>query len=207
MKSISALEQQLTAVQQAIADILLGSPEPIKEFDLIQQLQQPPYQLLSKQALRGELQLFRTHFLIFHCLYQLQALWRNEQSFELHIEPLAIRLRPYQSGSSWLTQSDPLQSYYSDWANIAETTTEDVNALINSFWQSFTGAVVTSDDIAPALVVLELEQLPVSTAALRNQYRRLVHIHHPDKGGEITQMQRIQNAYQLVKSYLGSAGK
>ncbi len=207
MKSTPALEQQLWAVQQAIADILLGSPEPVKEFDLIQQLQQPPYQLLSKHALRGELQLFRTHFLVFHCLYRLQAFWRTEQAFELHIDPLAITRKAYQPDSPGLAKTDPLQSYYSDWANMAETTTEDVNALLNSFWQGFTGVAVVADELEPALTTLELEQLPASTVALRSQYRRLVHIHHPDKGGEITQMQRIQNAYQLVKNYLASAGK
>lgn len=207
MNTVSALKQQLTAVQQAIADILLGSPGPVKEFDLIQQLQQSPYELLSKHALRGELQLFRTHFLVFHCLYKLQALWRTEQSFELYISPLAIKLSPYQPGPFWLAKTDPLQSYYSDWANMNDTSAADVSALLNNFWQGFTGTAVAANEVAPALVVLELEQLPTSTAALRNQYRRLVHIHHPDKGGELKRMQNIQQAYLLLKNYLASCGR
>src|SRR5690554_3643246 len=207
MNTQAALAQQLGSLQNAIADILLSSPEPIKEFDLIQQLQQPPYQLLSTNALRGELQLFRTHFLIFHCLYRLQDLWRSEQSFELAIDPLQIKLHSYQVVMPGLTKEDPLKSYYSNWANMINTTEADVDDLLNAFWRGFVGEVVTSEDLTQAFAAMELEQLPATETLLRSHYRRLVHVHHPDKGGEVTRMQIIQHAYQLLKNHLANSGR
>lgn len=189
--------------QQAIADILLSSAQPIKEFDLIQQLQQSPYELLSKEALRGDLQLFRTHFLVFHCLYQLQTLWRTERAFELRIDPLHIELQTYQASPVGLAKEDPLQSYYSHWENMTDTTQDDVERLLNSFWQGFADVrKVSSSDVAKALEELGLDTIPDGLSVLRNHYRRLVHLHHPDKGGDVARMQAVQQAYTVLRNYL-----
>lgn len=198
---------QLDHFQQAIADILLSFPGAMKEYDLIQQLQQPPYKLLSDIALRGDLQLFRTHFLVFHSLYRLQALWRHERAFELHIDPLHIELQKYQPSVAGLSRQDPLQAYYSDWDNMTGTTQADVDALLMSFWQGLGGLTpIASNDVESALQTLELSIVPTSLSVLRNHYRGLVHTHHPDKGGELERMQEIQAAYTVVQNYLKSSG-
>ena len=38
-------------------------------------------------------------------------------------------------------------------------------------------------------------------AAARKTYRRLVKIHHPDKGGTVGRFQKIQAAWEVIKAY------
>lgn len=41
----------------------------------------------------------------------------------------------------------------------------------------------------------------VSASIIKNQYRKMAKIHHPDRGGDIIQMQKINDAYIIAKSY------
>lgn len=187
------------AIQHAIETVLLTHKGQLKEFDLIKRLQSPPFEILSEKAMQGELKLFQTHFLVFHYLYKIREQWRQEKTFDLHIDALAIRVEPYQSGEEGLAVQDELARYYLNWEHWEETTQADVESLLNQFWTGFVKQQVTSEfTIEKALDILGLSEFPSSRSFLKVQYRKLIHQYHPDKGGETEQMQYLQSAYQFL---------
>lgn len=197
-------------LQHAISDIVLGRLTPMTEFELIRTLQQPPYELLSERALQGNLDLFQTHFLVFHCLYRLRQDWQASGLGYLRIEPLAIQLltldeTPSNSDATGysLMQSDPLASYYLDLENLASTGEHDVAQLLDSFWRHLTTPpAVKADQRSQALLVMDFEAMPDNLNQLKRQFRRLLHAHHPDKGGATADVQNLQWAYQVLRQAL-----
>ncbi|RTE87546.1 MULTISPECIES: DNA-J related domain-containing protein [Gammaproteobacteria] len=191
------------AIQTAVETILLAQVGSLKEFELIQKLQSPPYEILSKKALHGELSLFQTHFLVFHCLYKIRQQWRKEQFLDLNIDALDIRLMPYDAGQSGLVVEDKLEKYYLDWDEWEKTTQADVESLLNQFWSGFIEESrppsVSKDD---ALVTLSLEALPSKKSELKDAYRRAIHRTHPDKGGSAEEAQAVQLAYESLLFYV-----
>lgn len=192
---------------EVVGDVLLAQKGPLKEFELIQLLQEPPYSVIDKTALRSELSLFRTHFLVFHALYRLRDQWREEGLFDVHIDALHIQLLPLQASSKDAEQfpdrDDKLRRYYLDWDEFSATTEADVSALLNSFWQGMAGQPLLSEEQREiALERLELTSMPESKAELRRSYLRLVHRYHPDKGGTEQQVNAVIEAYQLLVQQL-----
>lgn len=51
---------------------------------------------------------------------------------------------------------------------------------------------------------LEIMELPVmiSQKELKQRYRELSNIHHPDRGGDEGKMVEINDAYRVLKSYM-----
>lgn len=274
----------------AISDIVMSQVNAISEFELIRMLQRPPYELLSSQALRASLDLFQTHFLVFHCLHRLRIEWQREGVGWLRIEPLAIQLVTERVGDGGrapsanndsgensdsdvnsdpgansdsgvnndtgancdsaaingagansnaaetasaiggdlrhesrvvgrgatgaLQPSDRLASYYLDLENLHATGVQDVERLLDSFWQALGNSGARSN--APesrvgrdserqrreALRVLKLAAMPDEPAQLKRQFRMLLHQYHPDKGGSNTEFRRLQWAYQVVQAVL-----
>ncbi|MDY6883511.1 MAG: DNA-J related domain-containing protein, partial [Pseudomonadota bacterium] len=66
----------------------------ISEYALIELLKKAPYQFFDEDALRDPLILFKTHFVLFHALYQLKRDWRERNEGELDIHALNISLKP-----------------------------------------------------------------------------------------------------------------
>lgn len=215
------LNTGVAPLQEAISDIVLAQMAPLSEFELIKTLQQPPYELLSKQALQGTLDLFQTHFLVFHCLYRLRDEWQHSGLGWLRIEPLAIQLlsldsltgnTPYAEGLN-LVREDPLTDYYLDLSNWTNTSALDVEQLLDSFWQRFTGSTdagssalsltkVTAAQRSEALVVMDLAAMPVNLIQLKRDFRRQLHQCHPDKGGSNQAVLELQRAYQVLRQAL-----
>lgn len=200
------LTQNLIPLKRALSDILLARVEPISEFELIRLLQNPPYELLGEHALRGQLDLFQTHFLVFHCLYVLRHEWGQEGLGRLRIEPLAIALEPVAQAcrdTSEVTKADPLASYYLDLDHLAQTKEQDVASLLGQFWQRFgQRQEVTADQRSQALVVMNLTAMPSCQAQLKRRFRHLIHQRHPDKGGSHEAMQELQWAYKILRQTL-----
>lgn len=201
---------RLAALKHALADILLARVEPITEFALIKQLQQAPYGVFGTTALQGSLNLFQTHFLVFHCLYLLRADWRQLELGYLRIEPLAIGLEPLPSAlaegdkGTKVASHDPLQAYYLDLSQLAATSAEDVDALINNFWCQLDAPVteVSADERSQALLVMQLNAMPANEKQLKREFRQRVHQAHPDKGGSAAAMQQLQWAYHVIHNAL-----
>lgn len=193
------MEEDIEILSAAISE-LLEQQSHWTEHALIERLKQPPYQLFDDAALRDPLSLFQTHFLVFHCLYQLQAAWRQRQWANLSIHALAIDKYPWSAAEAGLTEVDPLTDYYLDLTQLTNTSGDDVEQLLEQFWQQMAkGDNGTQYQLSldRACEVMEIER-PVSAATLKRQYRRLVHRHHPDKGGSVAAMQQVKAAYQRL---------
>ena len=68
----------LTEDIQSITDLIasyLKDGKDISEYDLIRWLQSSDNQTFTDSGLKDSLTLFRTHFLVMHCLYQLRLSW------------------------------------------------------------------------------------------------------------------------------------
>lgn len=146
----------------------------------------------------NELGLFKKNFMMMNALYQLQqSLWQEEQ-LQLNIEPLNVHLAPrapQSTGNSALSSADPMQEYYLDWRHYFETTQEDVEALLNQFWQRCDGG----DKKTRALECLGLG-VEAGVEEIKLRYQQLASQHHPDKGGDTARFIAIREAYEILRS-------
>lgn len=184
----------LEALQQCIFSVIRQQPQGLSEHELIKQLQNPENPFFATDALRDNLTLFRCHFLVFHCLYQLQQ--ELAADFELQISALKILLIPHQQAQELnsLTEHDPLASYYLNLNNLNKTDRDDVEDLLKDFWLK----VLLPDNKDQALATLQLTP-PVEWPQIKVQYRRLAKQHHPDKGGDEESFKAVCLAFQQLK--------
>lgn len=192
-----ALSETIHLMTDLIASYLADGTQ-CSEFELIKWLQAPDQGVFRADVMSDSVTLFRSHFLVMHCLYQLRNHWLTEQRGFLEISALNIILRPVSERAehtlkSAIAQQDPLAAYYLD-LNQLETDEESIDALLNDFWRR----MVIPDNYDADLATLEL-QPPVDSISVRQQYRRLAMRHHPDKGGDGEQFRRVSAAYQRLK--------
>ncbi len=183
-----------TEFTQLLLEILQLHPEGLSEYELLQRLRSDERIAFEQDRLDDPHNLFRTHFLLFHHLYQLRAHLRADQTGEVEIHTLAIRLQPWtEPGAQALAQPDPLGVYYLDLDNLTGTTRADVEDLLGRFWARYG----RYDRRAEALAVLELPA-EADAETIRLQYRRLAMLHHPDRGGDQARLQAINAAMALL---------
>jgi hypothetical protein len=192
-----ALSETIHLMTDLIASYLADGGS-CSEFELIKWLQAPDQGVFRADAMSDSVTLFRSHFLVMHCLYQLRNHWLTEQRGFLEISALNIILRPVSERAehtlkSSMAKQDPLAAYYLD-LNELETDEESIDALLNDFWRR----MVIPDNYDADLATLEL-QPPVDSISVRQQYRRLAMRYHPDKGGDGEQFRRVSAAYQRLK--------
>ena len=177
-----------------LLEILQLHPEGLSEYDLLQHLRGDTRSGFETGRLDDSAELFRTHFLLFHALYQLRERLRSSQSGDMDIHALSIRCHPFSVMTSHaLAQPDPLRSYYLDMANLTGTTREDVEAMLGRFWACFG----RYDRRREALAVLDLPD-DADGVAILHQYRRLAMQHHPDRGGDPGKLQAIHAAMTIL---------
>ncbi len=187
----------------ALADLLWQKEGGFSEYELLKQLQQEPYCLFDAEALSDELSLFQCHFILFNALYQLQQIWHQQQCASLNIHTLNICKKSFTPGATGLAQEDALMRYYLDWDNYRQTSAEDVAQLLESFWQQMAQKPTRAlPGYAASLEILQLDGEGLTLVQLKKQYRKLQHIHHPDKGGERSQSQQLERAYHCVRRTL-----
>lgn len=183
--------------------LLRAAPAGLAEYALIQQLKDRHCTHIPDLPLTDKLVLFRTHFLLFNALYRLrERLWATQSAY-LSISPLNIQLRPYQAGSSELSEHDPLRDYYLDLSQLSGTDEQDVAKLLLSFWTRMHG----SEEKQAALELFELEgsEQALNLATIKHRYRQLVSQHHPDRGGSTARLQSINKAMEILERYYGRA--
>ena len=198
-------------LQDALATFRPKFVEGFSEYDLISALKRPPYMLFDEDALSDPLMMFQTHFVLFHCLYRLRNNWRENNIGELDIGLARITLNPMLQTSANIQTQDPLAKYYADWSNLSSTNEDDVEALLNSFWQKMAGkdlnANMTDSERNNACTILEIDSLSnINLLELKQQYKKLQHRNHPDKGGCIEVSQSILQAYAQLRRYLNTHG-
>lgn len=196
-------------LEEAIFHIL-SDQSAIKEFDLMQRLVNLGFEQFRPSL--DHLELFRSHFLLFHILYRLQDLWSEKSLGMLSIHTLNIQLKTTNTPKpDGLTLSDEgerkIKAYYLDYDEFLQTQEEDVVALIGQFWQSF-GQLkpVSQPEIERAKEVLGIEPDtpdPIPKSLINRQFRKLSQRHHPDKGGRAEDFRRLCEAKACLQTALG----
>jgi hypothetical protein len=179
----------------------------ISEYELICTLKSPPYSIFDENALSDSLMMFQTHFVLFHCLYQLRNRWREQKIGELVIGLTTITLNPILESFTNLETEDSLANYYLDWSNLGCSNKNDIEALLDSFWQKMAGAELNANmplsELKRVCIVMEIESLEdITLLELKQQYRKLQHKNHPDKGGSIKVSQSVLQAYSQLRKYI-----
>ena len=181
-----------------VLQLLQAAPDGLAEYALIQQLKTHHSGHLPNLPLTDKLVLFRTHFLLFNALYRLRDRLWQAQTHLLEISPLCIRLLPYQPGSSALSERDELRDYYLDMSQLQSTDEHDVERLLTSFWTRMQGG----EEKLAALQLFELnDDAPLDLARIKQRYRQLVSLHHPDRGGSTQRLQSINKAMEILSRY------
>lgn len=188
-------------LQDILRTILLNHSDGLSEYELLKLLQSEPYSLFVKQNLAQPLVLFQTHFILFNALYHVRDYCLAEEVGMLHIDCLCIRLTPWQPGQTGLQALNKLRAYYLDWQHIEDTNQEEVETLLGNFWQGMSGLTKTTNDMSEpeALKLLNLDKLGTQQE-LKKQYRKMLHLHHPDKGGDTTHTRLLHQAYGCLKT-------
>jgi len=175
--------------------------------------------------------LFKTHFIVFHALYQLKRSWIEQGEGVLDIHTLNIKLNQESAHSDnnsahsdknsthgdnykdkesqdkvgAITEADALAEYYLDWGNFEKADRKSVDALLNAFWQRMASGnahTFEQEDIADAHALLGLPQDEhVSLSVLKRVYKKALQLVHPDKGGTQQEAQDVIHAYQLLLGY------
>jgi len=175
----------------------------ISEYDLFTALNESGDSRFDMSQLRDTFPLFCAHFRLFNALYRLREQLWVEQLGVLEISPLLIILRPYhrhQGEQNRLNEVDALRDYYLDSAQLEQTTALELEQMLNKFWMRLGG----SERRRQALEVLGLRDpagAVLDVVTIKQQYRRLVMEHHPDRGGDAQQIQLI-NAAMVVLTEL-----
>lgn len=181
-----------------VLQLLQAAPDGLAEYALIQQLKTQHSGHLPNLPLTDKLVLFRTHFLLFNALYRLRDRLWQAQTYLLEISPLCIRLLPYQAGSAALSERDALRDYYLDMSQLGDTDERDVERLLTSFWTRMQGG----EEKLAALQLFELDDdAPLDLARIKQRYRQLVSLHHPDRGGSTQRLQSINKAMEILSRY------
>ena len=169
----------------------------ISLYDLIKELSSPNLGLLDEKPLKDSITLFQTNFVVMNALYRLNQSMDNDRLniSALKIQKITIETTDNKT-SGTITAHDPLADYYLDWGNF-DTSSEDIEVLLNSFWQR----VSLQDYEAEDLEILALSS-PVTLANIKTSYRKLSQQLHPDKGGDSEQFIKVQQAAErLIKRH------
>ena len=203
----------------------------VSEYELIEILKKAPYHFFDDASLREPLMLFKTHFIVFHALYQLKRRWIEQGEGVLDIHTLNIKLNQESAHSDHysahsdhysahsdnykdkesqdkvgaITEADALAEYYLDWGNFEKADRKSVDALLNAFWHRMASGnahTFEQEDIADAHALLGLPQDEhVSLSVLKRVYKKALQLVHPDKGGTQQEAQDVIHAYQLLLGY------
>ncbi|WP_111641999.1 DNA-J related domain-containing protein [Marinimicrobium alkaliphilum] len=176
----------------------------VTEYELISELRAQG--ALPKDRPDTGLALFRLHFRLFNALYQLQD-ELIEQGVWLQISTLSISAGPVRLAKAGVPDdgvrvSDPLRLFYLDWTHYDEATEQTVASLLEDFWRRFRSGTISLSEREEALAELELVE-PVTLRDIKQRYRKLAMVHHPDRGGSKEKLQRLNAAMAALNRYYG----
>ncbi|ODN42129.1 DNA-J related domain-containing protein [Piscirickettsia litoralis] len=178
-----------------LLNILKAHPHGIKEYELLKQLEN--LQMIESTPAhmkKNNLDLFQRHFLLFHSLYKLRDYLLIYQCYHLEIHCLNIRLWPYYNPKTTLPAVyEPLRDYYLDLNNLENTSKNDVDDLLNQFWQRYEHQERYRDNKEAALQVLGLDH-QADAIIIKKRLGQLRSQHHPDHGGNADCFYKIEQA-------------
>lgn len=180
----------------ALEDILRVHPSGLREIEIINQLDEHYHDIFPKKNLADALILFQTHFVLYNALYTLRDILWAEESGHLELGPIVICLHPYSSTQhqQTLQKADHVRDYYLDFGNMDKTNREGVDRLIRNFWEQM-GVHIAQPQAFGALGLT----YPSTWKEIKTRYRQLAMSHHPDRGGDTSELQKINEAYETLK--------
>lgn len=176
-----------------IEDFLEEHPEGVSEHDFLRTLDEQGFFKTLDAATSSTLLLFQKHFLLFHVLYSINQQRVADKQGALQISPLLIKQLDYVEADTQIGELEPLSAYYLELENLASATEDNVSDLLNAFWVKY----LKNEKRGNALKVLGLDD-PVTDTKIVQRYRKLVSVHHPDKGGDKDIIQEINEAYAAL---------
>lgn len=182
--------------------VLEAHPQGLNEHALIKALGDVGVIEVTTQTFSDTMTLFRTHFLVYNALYELKDELIRKAHWILEISAVNIKLHPYEFGHQLLSQKDPMRDYYLDLSALQETTEEELDDMLRNFWKKIDieeEKQVVRGLSSRALKCLDLEE-PITFAEIKKQYRKLAMQHHPDRGGDATRIQEINEAMEILKA-------
>lgn len=168
-------------------------PQGVEEYEFLCHLdEQGVFQALNT-GVSSSMLLFQKHFLLFHVLYAINQQRVADNQGALQISPLLIKQLDYVEASTQIGEVDPMSAYYLDLENLASATEDSVSDLLDAFWIKY----LKNEKRGNALKVLGLND-PVTDAKIVQRYRKLVSVHHPDRGGDKDEIQAVNEAYAAL---------
>jgi hypothetical protein len=189
-------------LEEAVLAILRESPEGISEFALFAALAARGFSAFARDVFANSLQMFRSHFVLFHVLYAMRERLVLRQEAQLAIDAMRIKLTPWSvptptdasAPSAAIGEHDPLRDYYLDLANLDAMSGGELASMLDAFWERF----AADDRRGEALSVLDLG--PGATwDEIRARHRELVFTHHPDRGGDAARLAAINAAMRILE--------
>ena len=169
------------------------NPQGVSEHEFLRHLdEQGVFEELDTEV-SPSLLLFQKHFLLFHVLYSINRQRVADKQGALQISPLMIKQLDYVEADTQIGEVDSMSDYYLALENLASATEESVSDLLDDFWVRY----LKNEKRGNALKVLGLND-PVSDSKIVQRYRKLVSVHHPDKGGDKDEIQAINDAYAVL---------
>ncbi|MBF0423447.1 MAG: DnaJ domain-containing protein [Magnetococcales bacterium] len=192
--NVFLLDETKRLLLDRLMTILSHHPEGLKEHALVQILRKEGIPLFTQGNLSDPLQLFQIHFLLFHILYLLRDHLMEQGKGDVEIHCLMIRIKPASRPcAEGVALMDPLRDYYLDLEHLEKTTREDVVGMIASFWR-----MLERDQQRHA--ALQTLGLPgnADRSAIKNRYRQLAKMHHPDAGGNGVLFAKVAAAVAIL---------
>ncbi len=189
----------------ALEAFLLSRQGELSEQELLHQLKAffPEPRSLAVDSL-----LFQQHFILYHHLFVLQAQWQQEQVALLHIGYAKVMVYtvtalPDNAIALWQEQQEKA-AYYLDWQNMRAMTDDKLQAVLDEFWKKL--ALYQQNRTLDTTVLQQKWQLipPYSVAQLKKNYRQQALRLHPDKGGDASAFQLLQQEYQWLLAEMSS---
>jgi len=194
----------------SVLNALKDTEESLGLYELMKILEDTGYDLeRSAEEDSTNMKVFRKNFVVMNALYQLKA-DLIDSGYSLYVSSLKIELidesqvdkqsLSIDSNEEFVTD-EALSAYYLNWDNFTSTDDQGVEALLKSFWNSYTDYHKwhhQDDKRLDSLQVLGLES-SASWKDIQQTYRQLVKVYHPDKGGDSLKFIKIREAYLILK--------
>lgn len=96
-----------------------------------------------------------------------------------------IALNLFLESLTNIETEDSLANYYLDWSNLGCSNKNDIEALLDNFWQKMAEAELNANmslsELKRVCIVIEIESIEdITFLELKHQYRKLQHKNHPD---------------------------
>lgn len=196
------LNQHLQHMSVAVEhELRVAGPIGLSELELIKSLQKEPWALIGTVNFYAPDQLYPVHFLLFHVLYTLRdQLARAGEA--LTISPLRLTISAQQTVAcdGLPGKEDKLRAFYLDLSQY-HLSNATIQTMMDDFWTGHTRSRPDLPAAAVAASALGFSTLPEQFAPIKQRFRQLVMQAHPDRGGDTETIQKLNEAFSVLKSH------